>query len=70
MQQIIDDVLLTFNETRNILRVSRSTLLRMMDAGEIPAYKVGNTWRFYKSEVKQVVRPVIVLKAPEQGEGE
>lgn len=68
MQQMIEDVLLTFNEAKSFLRVSRSTLLRMMDAKEVPAYKVGNNWRFYKSELKQVIKPVVVVKATEQGE--
>lgn len=68
-QTIVEEPLMKFNEVRKFLRVSRSTLLRMMERKEIPAYKVGNTWRFYPSDVRQSVKPAVVSAEPtEQGE--
>lgn len=67
MQQIAQNTpeLWVFKETMKYLRVSRSTLYRLMADGTVPAHKVGNTWRFYSDEVKAVGREA---KPAEQGE--
>lgn len=56
--------LATFPEAMRYLRVSRSTLYRLMDAGELVGHKVGNTWRFYREDLRACVerddRPEIV----------
>ena len=49
------DILLTFKETCQYLRVSSATLYRLMDVGKIQGYKVGSTWRFYKTDVVELV---------------
>lgn len=51
-----EDVLLTFKEAMNFLRVSRSTLYRLMWDGELTGHKVGSTWRFYRSDLRACVR--------------
>lgn len=51
-----DDSLLTFKETMARLRVSRSTIFRMIAIGDLKAHKVGNGLRFYDSDVKNAVR--------------
>ncbi len=38
--------ILTFDETRKYLKVSRSTLYRLVQSHAIPASKVGRAWRF------------------------
>ena len=48
LQMIQDDVLLTFKEAMSYLRVSRSTLYRLMWSGQLTGHKVGSTWRFYR----------------------
>ena len=65
-QTIVDESLMKFNEVRKFLRVSRSTLLRMIERREIPAYKVGNTWRFYPNDVKRIVRLAIIPAEQEE----
>jgi excisionase family DNA binding protein len=55
MQMIEDDVLLTFKEAMGYLRVSRSTLYRLMWAGQITGHKVGSTWRFYREDLRACV---------------
>ena len=49
------DPLLTFKETMRYLKVSRSTLLRIMDAQKLQGRKVGNSWRFCVSDVRNFV---------------
>lgn len=51
-----DETLLTFNETLAHLRISKSTLYRFMENGQIQGYKVGSTWRFYLEDVKALVK--------------
>lgn len=48
--------LFTFEEAMNYLRVSRSTLLRMINAGKIAGHKVGSGWRFYREDLRACVR--------------
>jgi excisionase family DNA binding protein len=55
MQIIQDDVLLTFKEAQGYLRVSRSTLYRLMWSGQLTSHKVGSTWRFYREDLRACV---------------
>lgn len=50
-----DTVLLTFREAMDFLRVSRSTLYRLMWSGQLRGHKVGSTWRFYESDLLAAV---------------
>ena len=47
--------LLTFKEAMAYLRVSRSTLYRLMWSGKLTGHKVGSTWRFYASELRAAI---------------
>jgi excisionase family DNA binding protein len=49
-------VLLTFKEAMTVLRVSRSTLYRLMWSGKLTGHKVGATWRFLPSDLAACVR--------------
>jgi len=55
MQMIQDDVLLTFKEAMTYLRVSRSTLYRLMWSGQLTGHKVGSTWRFHHEDLRACV---------------
>jgi excisionase family DNA binding protein len=48
--------LLTFKEAMIYLRVSRSTLYRLMWLGQLTGHKVGSTWRFYRADLQANVR--------------
>ena len=50
------DALFTFKEAMAYLRVSRSTLLRIMAIGQLKGHKVGNNWRFYVSDVQNCIQ--------------
>ena len=55
MQVFQDDVLLTFKEAMTYLRVSRSTLYRLMWSGQLTGHKVGSTWRFHREDLRACV---------------
>lgn len=42
--------LLTFDEAKEFLRTTSSTLYRLVQNGNVPAAKVGGQWRFKKGE--------------------
>lgn len=43
---------LTMKEAADYLRVCRATMYKIIESGELPAYKVCGTLRFERSEVK------------------
>jgi excisionase family DNA binding protein len=49
-----DDKLLTLNEAMEYLRVSRSTLYRLLESGELVGHKVGHTWRFRLQDLRKL----------------
>jgi len=67
VQMIQDDVLLTFKEAMGYLRVSRSTLYRLMWSGQLTGHKVGSTWRFYREELRACVGREISLVGAQAG---
>lgn len=44
-----DNELLTSPEASQFLRVSKTTLYKLAQNGEIPAHKIGREWRFAKN---------------------
>ncbi len=46
-----DDAFMTTEEVREYLQVTQRTIYRLIDAGRIPAVRVGRQWRFRKQDV-------------------
>ena len=63
MQVIQEDILLTFKEAMGYLRVSRSTLYRLMWSGQLTGHKVGSTWRFYREDLRACVGREVPISA-------
>jgi len=64
VQMIQDDTLLTFKEAMKYLRVSRSTLYRLMGSGQLKGHKVGSTWRFYREDLHACVDYTMLATVP------
>ena len=45
--------LMTLQEVANYLRVTKKTIYRLLEAGKIPATKVGRQWRFDKLAIDE-----------------
>ena len=43
--------ILFFDDVRFLFGISKSTLLKLLKEGKIPAFKVGKQWRFNKEEL-------------------
>jgi len=52
----------TTGEAQDFLKVSNSTIKRMLKGGIIKAYKVGGTYRIWGSEILQLVSPKLESK--------
>jgi excisionase family DNA binding protein len=48
--------LLTLSEAASILKISKRTLLRMIQTGQIRALKVGGQWRILESRLGELVQ--------------
>lgn len=47
----MESEILKLSEVAKILRVCPTTINRMAQRGEIPAFKIGNRWRFEKEKI-------------------
>jgi len=52
----MDDNVLTLDEAVSFLKVSKSTLYKLLESGRIPARKLGRRWRFSRSDLEQWLR--------------
>ncbi|NWF53636.1 MAG: helix-turn-helix domain-containing protein [Syntrophaceae bacterium] len=48
--------ILTAKELSQYLKLSESTIYKLAATGEIPAFKVGDSWRFELEEIQKMIR--------------
>ncbi len=48
--------ILTAKEVSQFLKLSESTIYKLAVSGEIPAFKVGDSWRFELEEIQKMIR--------------
>src|SRR6516165_7539897 len=56
---------LTAGEVANYLRVSLSTIYRLLKSGDLPAFKIGSDWRFNRVHVEEWLKSR--TQTPESG---
>ena len=44
--------ILTIKEVADYLKITDRTLYRMVQEGKLPAFKVGNSWRFRREDLE------------------
>lgn len=49
----MDTEILTIKEVAEYFKVNERTIYRLANKGDIPAFKVGNIWRFERSKIAQ-----------------
>lgn len=52
----------TTKETQEFLKISESTMKRMIKNGVIKAYRVGGVWRIWGSEILKLISPEVETK--------
>jgi excisionase family DNA binding protein len=56
MEKTMQENLLTTNQVARYLGIDKFTLYRLVTRNRIPAFKVGNQWRFKKRMLDQWLR--------------
>lgn len=62
VEEIKPNQVYTTKEARDFLKVSESTIKRMLKSGILKAYKVGGTYRIWGSEILQLISPEVESK--------
>jgi excisionase family DNA binding protein len=64
-----DGEILTLDEVAAYLKAGKRTVYRLAASGEIPAFKLGGTWRFRRSELDRWIAASINKKKREGRNG-
>lgn len=63
--EVLENEIYTAEETKSLLKISRSTFLRLIKKGVLRAYKVGGQYRILGREILHLVSPKLEEKATE-----
>lgn len=58
-----DGEILTLEEVAAYLKAGKRTVYRLAQKGEIPAFKLGGTWRFRRSKLDRWIAECIHMKS-------
>lgn len=58
------DEILTLDDVALYLKAGKRTVYRLAQKGEIPAFKLGGTWRFRRSDLDRWIAASIITKKP------
>ena len=62
----VEGEILTLDEVAVYLKAGKRTVYRLAQQGDIPAFKLGGTWRFRRTELDRWIAASI-QKNPKQG---
>ena len=57
-----ENAIITVGEVADYLKVTERTIYRLAGAKQIPAFKVGGSWRFSKADIEAWIRDQNALK--------
>lgn len=60
----LDGDILTLDEVAAYLKAGKRTIYRLAASGDIPAFKLGGTWRFRRSELDRWIASSINKTKP------
>ena len=62
----VESEILTLEEVAAYLKAGKRTVYRLAQKGEIPAFKLGGTWRFRRSELDRWIAAQIAEKTQDK----
>ena len=62
--------LLTASDTAEILRMSKCVVLRMLSEGEIPAVRIGKTWKVDEEQLHEWFKKRVSAEAKRRKRGD
>jgi excisionase family DNA binding protein len=48
--------IVTANELKNCLKLSKSTIYKLASVGVIPGFRIGDSWRFDMNDIQKLIR--------------
>ncbi len=48
--------IITAQELANLLKLGESTIYKLASSGELPGFKIGDSWRFEMDEILKLIR--------------
>ncbi|MBS7368874.1 MAG: helix-turn-helix domain-containing protein [Oscillospiraceae bacterium] len=51
--------ILTLKELQELLHIGKNTALKLVQSGEIEAFRIGNQWRILKESVAKYIKKTI-----------
>jgi len=63
---MIDDRILTVEQTAALLQINYETCRRYLNAGKIPGRKIGKQWRVVESDLKRFIAEGHSLQQPQE----
>ena len=60
----VENEILTLDDLADYLKAGKRTVYRLAQKGEIPAFKLGGTWRFRRSELDRWIADSISKMNP------
>lgn len=49
----MEDDILTIKDVADYLKLTERTLYRLAQEGQVPGFKVGNSWRFKRADIER-----------------
>jgi excisionase family DNA binding protein len=52
-----NSLIMTVDEVANYLKLSKITVYKLSQKGEIPGFRVGSSWRYNRKKIEEIVQP-------------
>ena len=49
------NAIMTIDDVASFLKLSKITIYKLVKKGDIPAFRVGNSWRFQRDKIEQMI---------------
>jgi excisionase family DNA binding protein len=50
-----NSAIMTIDEVATFLKLSKITIYKLVKKGDLPAFRVGNSWRFQRDKIEMMV---------------
>jgi len=51
-----DSVIMTVDEVADYLKLSKITVYKLTQKGEIPGFRIGSSWRYNRDKIDEIAR--------------
>ena len=50
------EIIVTVKELASFLKLTEATIYKLVSSGELPGFKIGDSWRFELEEIQKMIR--------------